>query len=114
MLRRKRTRTDSFIKSGIQWASIHIARDAPSRRGALFYASTAAGRENNNRSAGGVIDREGKKKFPFDVDLLLHQDRFDWKLSHFHRQHARRVAANISRFFGESHPANTRAPLVQA
>src|SRR5438874_2085220 len=78
--------------------------------GALFDSTTAAGGENDDRGASSVIDRKRKKKLPFDVDLLFHQHGFDWELSNFHRQHPRRVSANIIRLVGEGHPPNASAP----
>src|SRR5437773_285702 len=84
--------------------------NAPGASDALFDSGAAVGRENNHRSARRVINHEGEKKLPVDVDLLFNQHGFDWKLSDFHRQHARGVATNIGRFFGEGHATNTGAP----
>ena len=77
---------------------------------AFFNSAAAAGRENNHRCPRGVIDREGKKKFPLDVDLLFHEHGFDRKLSNLHRQHSRRMTANIGWSFGEDYAANAGAP----
>jgi hypothetical protein len=92
---------------------IHVTADAPRRGLAFFNSSAAAGGENYHRCASGVINRERKKKLPLDVDLFFYQHRFDRKLPHFHRQHARGVRANLVWRFGESYAADagtTRGP----
>ena len=40
----------------------------------------------------------------------FNEDGFDRKLSDFNRQHARGVATDISRFFGERHATDSGAP----
>jgi len=107
--RRKSTRTRGFVHGGIQRSVFHIAGDASGGGGALFDSCAATGRENNHRGASGIINGEGQKKFPFDVDLLFDQNGFDWKLPDRHFQHARRVTAHLSRFPGEGHAANAGA-----
>ena len=109
MFFRKSARSNGFANGRIQRSALHIAGNAPRRSSALFNSAATAGSKNNHWSAGRVIDREGKKKFPFDRDLLLHQNGFDWKLANFHRQHAGCVTANICRFPGEGHAADTGA-----
>src|SRR5205814_2315032 len=103
------TRSDGFGNCKTQWSVLHIAGDAPRRSGARFDSTAAAGRENNHRRAGGIINGEREKKLPLNRDLLFNQNRFDWKLSNFHRQHARRVSANLIWLFGEGDPAYASA-----
>ena len=107
---RKSARRNGFIDGRIQRTSIYIARNAPRRGGALFDSGAAASGENDHRCAGRVIDGERKKKLPLDVDFLFDQHRFDWKLPHLHRQHARRVGAYVIWLFCERDPADTGAP----
>ncbi len=108
--RRKPARSDGFANGRIQWSATNIAGNAARRGGALFNSTAAASGENNHRGAGGVINGERKKELPRDVDLFFNQNGFNWKLSNFHRQHARRVGANIIWRSGESHPANAGTP----
>ena len=79
------------------------------RCGALFNPGSAASRKNDYRRARGVIDREGKKKFAFDVDLFFHQHRFDWKLADLHREHSFRVIAHFIRLLRKRDAANPGA-----
>ena len=44
------------------------------------------------------------------MDLLFHQHRFDWKLSHFHRQHALSMRVRIICSFRERDSADACAP----
>ena len=68
---RESARSDGFADGRIQWPMIHVAGNAPRRGGALFDSAAAAAGENNHRGAGGIIDRERKKKLPLNVDLLF-------------------------------------------
>src|SRR4029453_8299276 len=102
-------RKTPFTNCRIAGSAIHIAGNAPGRGGPLFDSSPPASGENNHRRPGRVINREGKKKFAFDVDLLFHQDGLDRELPYFHRQHARRVGANIV-WLAEGHATNACSP----
>ena len=57
-----------------------------------------------------VINREGKKEFPFDRDLFFHQDRFDRELPDFHRQHPGRLCSHFVRLLRERDPADASSP----
>src|SRR5205085_12068107 len=107
--RRKSTGSDRFANVRDQWSAIHIADDTPGRGGALFDSGAAAAGENNHGGAGGVVNGEGNKKLPLNREFFFDQHSFHGKLSHFHRQHARRVSANIIGAFGESDPADAGA-----
>src|SRR5213083_2098764 len=96
-------RIDSFSCFAFFAESPQDATASSRCSGPLFDPCAAASRENDHRGAGGVIDRERKKKLTLDVDLFFHQHRFDRKLPHFHRQHPLSVRAHILWFFCEGH-----------
>ena len=107
---RKAAPANGFVNSRIERSAVHIARNAPRRRSALFNSRPAASGENDYRSPSGVINGEREKKFAVDIDLLFNQYRFDWKVSHFHRQHPLSMRTHVIWLFGESDSADTSAP----
>ena len=110
MRRRKSARSGGFAHGRIQRSAFHIAHDAPSRGGPLFDSTAAAGRENNYRSASGVVNGERKKKLSLDRNVFLHQHGFDRELTDFHREHPRRVTAHIIRSLGKHHATHAGPP----
>src|SRR5439155_833042 len=60
-----------------------------------------------------IINRDpaiGYDKLAVDIDLLFDQYRFDWKVSHFHRQHPLSMRTHVIWVFGESNSANASTP----
>src|SRR5438876_10652690 len=107
---RKAAPATGFVNSRIERSAVHIARNAPRRRSALFNSRPAASGTDNYRRAGRVINGERKTKFAADIDLLFDQYRFDWKVSHFHRQHPLSMRTHAIWLFGESNSANAIPP----
>ena len=109
LCRGKSTNRSRRTHRSIVWSFDHITGDFACRCRAFFNSTSATISEDDDWCTCCVIDREREEELACDRYFFFDQHSFDWKLSNFHRKHARCVCARLIRRSRECHAADCRS-----